>query len=134
MRGVMLALAVAALGGGALAAGAVEDEPIAPDAWRALTTGKTLHYFRDGKLFGREYYRNDDGEVVFRFPDGLCAEGRWAYADGKYCFAYGPDLHCFLHVKRDEDIVVISDEDGDEQMVERIVEQEPLSCAEAIES
>ncbi|WP_340108181.1 hypothetical protein [Pikeienuella sp. HZG-20] len=128
-----MAVIIAALGGGAFAE-ALEDKPIAPDAWRALTTGKTLHYYKDGVLFGREYYRNDDGDVVFRFPDGLCAEGRWAYADGEYCFAYGPDLHCFLHVKRGADIVIISGEDGDEQTVGRIAENEPLSCAEAIES
>lgn len=132
MRGLIFSLAVAALAGAA-AAGA-GDKPISPDAWRALTAGKTLYYYRDGELYGREYYAGDKGDVVFRFPNGLCAEGRWAYAEGKYCFAYGPELHCFQHVKRGDDIVVIGEEDGDEQVVERIAAHEPLTCAPAIDS
>ena len=110
------------------------DEVIGPDEWRALTTGKTLDYHKDGELYGREYYRNDEGEVVFRFPNGQCAEGRWAYAEEKYCFAFGGQLHCFLHIMRDGEIVVISLDDGSEQTVERIADAEPLSCSQGVES
>ena len=107
---------------------------IGPDAWREMTTGKTLHYFKDGELYGKEYYMNDDGEVVFRFPNGMCAEGKWAHADGKYCFAFGddPTLHCFWHVMRDGSIVVIGEADGEEQTVETIEENAPIGCGSAI--
>lgn len=110
------------------------DEPIPPEAWRAMTTGKTVHYYQDGKLFGREYYVNEKGDVVFRFPNGACSEGRWAYAGDKYCFAFDAEVYCFKHVKRGNEIVVISEEDGEEQTVERIVEKEPLSCDYAVDS
>lgn len=120
------------LAAGAAAAGA--DEPIPPDAWKALTTGKTLYYYKDGALYGREYYANDEGDVIFRFPNGACAEGRWAFADGQYCFAFAGELHCFRHVKRGSEIVVIGEADGEEQTVERIVEREPLSCGQALDS
>lgn len=115
-------------------AGAASDEPIGPDEWRALTTGKTLYYHKDGELYGREYYKNEEGDVVFRFPNGQCAEGRWAFAEEKYCFAFGGQLHCFIHILRDGEIVVISLDDGSEQTVEQIAENEPLSCAQGVDS
>lgn len=109
------------------------DAMIEPDAWREMTTGKILHYFKDGELYGREYY-GPDGDVVFRFPSGQCAEGRWAHADGKYCFAFDGDsrLHCFWHVMRDDKIVVIGEADGEEQTVEKIEDGQPLGCGSAI--
>ena len=110
------------------------DAEIDPDAWRALTTGKTLHYFKNGELYGREYYAPDGKSTVFRFPNGLCAEGQWAYAERQYCFAYGGQLHCFKHIQRGEDIVILGLEDGEEQKVEKIVKNEPLSCSEAVNS
>lgn len=132
MKRFKLVLAFMAFAGGALAEPG--DEPIPPEAWRAMTAGKTVHYYQDGKLFGREYYLNEQGDVVFRFPNGVCAEGRWAYADQKYCFAFDAEVYCFRHVKRGDQIVIIAEEDGDEQVVERIVEKEPLSCDSALDS
>ncbi|MEX2520237.1 MAG: hypothetical protein WD969_13005 [Paracoccaceae bacterium] len=132
MRVFLIAAAMALAAGAAVAAS--EDKPIPPEAWRELTTGKTVHYYKDGQPFGREYYINDEGEVVFRFPNGDCAEGRWAFAEGKYCFAFGNQLHCFHHVKRGSEIVVIGDADGEEQTVEQIEEGEPLSCSKAVDS
>ena len=128
MRLLIAALVLAA--GPAVAS----DAEIGPDAWRALTEGKTLHYFKDGKLYGREYYAPDGKSTVFRFPNGLCAEGQWAYADRQYCFAYAGQLHCFKHIKRGDDIVILGLEDGEEQVVEKIAENEPLSCSEAVDS
>jgi len=110
------------------------DAEISPDAWRALTQGKTLHYFKDGELYGREYYAPDGKSTVFRFPNGLCAEGQWAFAERQYCFAYGGQLHCFKHIQRGDDIVILGLDDGEEQKVEKIVENEPLSCGEAVNS
>ena len=119
-----IALAAPALAG---------DAMIEPDAWRDMTTGKTLYYFKDGELYWKEYY-GPDGDVTFRFPSGQCAEGRWAHADGKYCFAFDGDarLHCFWHVMREDKIVVIGEADGEEQTVERIEDAEPIGCGSAI--
>ena len=109
------------------------DAMIEPDAWREMTSGKTLYYFKEGELYGKEYY-GPDGDVTFRFPSGQCAEGRWAHADGKYCFAFDGDtrLHCFWHVMREDKIVVIGEADGEEQTVERIEDGEPMGCGSAI--
>lgn len=118
----------------ALAPAKGADALIGPDAWRALTTGKTLYYYKDGALYGREYYRNEEGDVVFQFPGGQCAEGRWAWAEDLFCFAFENDLHCFRHVMRDGQVVVIGEEDGEEQTVETFAENEPLTCAPGVES
>lgn len=112
--------------------GLAKDAMIGPDAWRELSTGKTLYYFKDGELYGKEYYADDEGNVVFQFPNGQCAEGKWAHAEDKYCFAFGGQLHCFWHVMRDGQIVVIGEADGDEQTVEKIVDGEVLGCGSQI--
>lgn len=123
------ATALGLVSGAALA----KDALIGPDAWREMTTGKTLHYYKDGELYGKEYYPGgDDNTVVFRFPNGLCAEGRWGHSEGKFCFAFGDQLHCFWHVMRDGEIVVIGEEDGEEQTVETIADHEPIGCGSAI--
>lgn len=132
MPRLALALTVLAAFLGATAASAAQDAPIGPDAWRELTTGKTLYYYKDGELYGREYYVNEEGDVVFRFPNGACAEGRWAFAEEKYCYAFEGQLHCFKHVMRDGAIVVIGEADGEEQTVEQIVDDEPLGCGASI--
>ncbi|MEL6794137.1 MAG: hypothetical protein AAFP78_11815 [Pseudomonadota bacterium] len=131
MRYVLAALAICVA---ASASAAGKDAMIGPDAWRELSTGKTLYYFKDGELYGKEYYINDEGDVVFRFPSGVCAEGKWAHSDGRFCFAFdgSPMLHCFWHVMRDDQIVVIGEADGEEQTVEKIVDDEPLGCGSAI--
>ena len=123
LTGLMTLIAVTA---------AAKDALIGPDAWRELSTGKTLYYYKDGELYGKEHYIDDEGNVVFQFPQGQCAEGKWAFSDDKYCFAFGGQLHCFWHVMRDGQIVVIGEADGEEQTVEKIVEGEILGCGSEI--
>lgn len=112
------------------------DAEIGPDAWRALTEGKTLFYYRDGALYGWEYYYPDSVKVEFCSADGVHAVGEWGYSEGTYCFAYFGDLHCFRHVMRDGEIFVIdvnSGDDGaggDEQRVDRIANGGPIPCSE----
>ncbi|MEM7547729.1 MAG: hypothetical protein AAF367_19555 [Pseudomonadota bacterium] len=131
MRNFCLAILTALLATAAFPAYAA-DKMIDPEEWRELSTGKTLYYHKDGELYGKEYYLNDEGDVVFQFPNGQCAEGKWAHADDKYCFAFGGQLHCFWHVMRDGKIIVIGEADGEEQTVEQIVEGEVLGCGAAI--
>ncbi len=107
------------------------DALIGPDAWREMTTGKTLHYYRDGELYGREYYYPDGEKVEFCSADGFHAVGRWAFKDDTYCFAYFGDLHCFRHLLRDGDIFVVDVNDAeDEQKVDHISDGGPLPCTE----
>lgn len=130
MRSLGLAFVIGLVA--AMGHAASKDEIIGPDAWRELSVGKTLYYYKDGELYGKEYYVNPEGDVVFRFPNGVCAEGRWAFADDKYCFLFDGQLHCFWHVMRDGEIVVIGEADGEEQTVEKIVDDEPLGCGASI--
>lgn len=118
---------------------ALADEPVTAEEWRSLTAGKTLYYFKDGELYGREYYPardEDDNRVIFRFPTGECAEGSWEKVDDHFCFSFGSQLHCFSHVRRGDEIIVSGDDgdDGDEQSVGAFHEREPLSCAPAVDS
>lgn len=107
------------------------DALIGPDAWRAMTAGKTLHYYQDGKLHGREYYHPDGEKVEFCSADGIHAVGRWAFSDDTYCFAYFGDLHCFQHVMRDGEIYVVDvNDEVDEQKVDHISTGGPLPCSE----
>lgn len=118
---------------GALAAQAAlaADALIGPDAWRTMTAGKTLHYYRDGALYGREYYYPDGEKVEFCSANGIHAVGRWAHSNDTYCFAYFGDLHCFKHVMRDGEIFVIDVNDAeDEQKVDHISDGGPLPCSE----
>jgi hypothetical protein len=131
MHALRLALITSFLAAAAIP-GQAADALIGPDAWRELSTGKTLYYFKDGELYGKEHYLDDEGNVVFQFPEGQCAEGKWAYAEDKYCFAFGGQLHCFWHVMRDGKIVVIGEADGEEQTVEKIVDSEVLGCGSEI--
>lgn len=107
------------------------DALIGPDAWRAMTANKTLHYYREGKLYGREYYYPDGDKVEFCSADGFHAVGRWAFADDTYCFAYFGDLHCFQHVMREGEIYVVDiNDEEDEQKVDLITDGGPLPCSE----
>ena len=107
------------------------DATIGPDAWREMTEGKTLHYYQDGKLHGREYYYPGGQKVEFCSADGFHAVGRWAFSDDTYCFAYFGDLHCFRHVMRDGEIVVVDVNDSaDEQTVGKITNGGPFPCSE----
>ena len=111
--------------------GGAADALIGPDAWREITSGKTLHYYRDGELYGREYYYPDGNKVEFCSAEGFHAVGRWAFREDTYCFAYFGDLHCFRHVLRDGDIFVIGvDGDEEEQQVDLITDGGPLPCSE----
>lgn len=107
------------------------DALIGPDAWREITAGKTLHYYRDGALYGREYYYPDGDKVEFCSANGVHAVGRWAHKNETYCFAYFGDLHCFKHIMRDGEIFVIDVNNAeDEQKVDHITSGGPLPCSE----
>ena len=111
-----------------------QDALIGPDAWREMVLGKTLYYYKDGELYGREYYAPQGDRVVFSFAEGGCAEGRWAWSGDVFCFAYFGELHCFEHLLRDGAVIVKGVDGGEEQKVEEIVDGEPLSCGESVES
>ncbi|GIX13570.1 MAG: hypothetical protein KatS3mg118_1529 [Paracoccaceae bacterium] len=136
---IRIAVLLAALGCGlasAAPAGA-EDQPIPLEEWRRMTEGRTVYYYVDGQFFGREYYWPGTDMVTFQHASGQCADARWDYADGIYCFHFDRP-HCFAHVRRGERIFVIPRAvplggDETEQEVRRIVAA-PFSCAPGLSS
>ena len=91
MRNLALILS---LSGAAIAASA--ETPISPEAFEALTTGKTFSYGTGGTAYGAEEYL-PNRRVRWSFLDGDCFEGRW-YAEGsQICFIYDgiDDLQCW---------------------------------------
>lgn len=115
-----------------LAEDGYEGEPIAPEEWRSLTGGRTVWYTLNGEHWGREHFFADQDRATFLGADGLCVTAPWTYADGVYCFAYG-GLHCFRHLRRGTDIVVVPLGEGAEQRVERI-DRTPISCEPPLSS
>lgn len=112
------------------------DEPIPFEEWQKLTLGQTVYYTIDGTFFGREYYWPGTDRITFQHASGTCAEAHWTYADGIYCFHFDRP-HCFAHVRRGGQIVIIPQNDGGtdnpEQVVERIAPV-PFSCTPGLTS
>lgn len=71
----------------ALAATASAAETLGPEAFDALTRGRTAIYSLDGAFHGMERHYGDR-RVEWSFADGACFSGRW-YAEGEtICFVY----------------------------------------------
>lgn len=102
---------------------------IAPTEFEELFLGKTVYFvLPDGTPWGREFYAPDGEQTVFVYWDGRCLQGRWAaHERARYCFYYRDEPSCWATFWQGREIVVVSD-DGMRQRVERIVEDEPLSC------
>ncbi len=60
---------------------------VPPAAFEALAEGHTLHFTLDGAPFGAEQYF-PGRRTLWRYADGLCAEGRWWGSGDSVCFAY----------------------------------------------
>lgn len=73
-----------------------EAEPVSPQEFEALATGRTLHFTQDGLPFGAEQYFSGR-RTLWRFFDGSCETGLWQPADDLICFTYdtGPDRQCW---------------------------------------
>ena len=84
----MRRLAPALLALAAAAPGAAE--PVTPEAFEAMSEGRTLHFFRDGAPFGDEQFFTGR-RSLWRFADGTCEPGRWAAEGEQICFVYDSD-------------------------------------------
>ena len=111
------------------AAAPAEDAPVKSlneQEWRAIVSGKTLYYYTQQGLVGREYYPPaSESRVVFVYFDGTCFDGTWSQKDGVYCYEFD-GAHCFKHFQQGERLFV-EGVDGDIQDILRITD-EVLSC------
>jgi hypothetical protein len=73
-----------------LAAPAFAQTPMTADEFDAYATGKTLDYFFEGEVFGREVYL-PGRQVRWAFTADECKLGHW-YGEGDHiCFLYDGD-------------------------------------------
>ena len=108
---------------------AAAEGAIGEAEWRRLTNGNTVHYKMNGRVVGREYY--PPGEYFSIFEDiasGVCYEGPWAFTEGRFCFLYADNFQCFAHIRRGDKIVSKSDDSGREQIIDKILGGDRLSC------
>jgi hypothetical protein len=90
------ALPIAALAA-VVATGAPAQTTVAPEAFEALSEGRTLTFSLGDAFFGAEQYFAGR-RSLWLAGDGTCLEGRW-YAEGEQiCFLYrnDPAPHCWL--------------------------------------
>lgn len=122
-----LALVLVAAAGTAQA-----QDLVTPEAFEAMTLGRTLHFSREGAPFGAERYL-PGRRSLWQFDGGLCVAGTWRVEGGAFCFAYEgePAEHCW-HVRSAGDGLTahLLDEGGETGFVIELdrVDTAPLDC------
>ena len=76
-----------------------QGTPMAPTAFEAYATGKTLAYAQDGLIWGRETYL-PGRRVLWRAVGEDCKAGHWWDGGGTVCFSYddGTTAQCWAFV------------------------------------
>ena len=103
-----------------------------PQAFEAFSTGRTLHFTRDGAPFGAEQYFSGR-RSLWRFADGTCEAGVWWDEGNAVCFRYGEAAppQCWHVLDRPGSFAAVSLEAGSETgfVVElSAIDDTPLSC------
>ncbi|MCF3581157.1 hypothetical protein L2E76_11575 [Planktothrix agardhii 1811] len=73
-----------------LATPAIAQTPMTAEEFEAFATGKTLDYFSDGQVFGREVYL-PGRQVRWAFTAEECKLGHWYPEGEQICFLYDGD-------------------------------------------
>lgn len=82
LAAALLALSVATAGTG--------QTPVSPEAFEAMSEGRTLHFTLQGSPFGSEQYF-PGRRSLWRFADGTCESGTWRADGERICFTYEDD-------------------------------------------
>lgn len=109
-------------------AGAQAQSPIAPEAFEALSEGRTLHFALKGLPYGVEQYF-PGRRTLWRLGDGACEIGRWYPRGEAICFTYEtiPAPSCWRVLQTPEGYAAEALEGGFTLDVERI-DTAPLPC------
>ncbi|MBP7000239.1 hypothetical protein [Amaricoccus sp.] len=81
-RAPLVALLVAAAASPGLA-----ESVVAPDAFEAMSVGRTLHFTLDGQPFGSEQFF-PGRRTLWRYAEEGCQRGVWRAEGAAICFAY----------------------------------------------
>jgi hypothetical protein len=113
-----------------LATPAAAQTPMTADEFAAYATGKTLDYFADGQIFGREVYL-PDRRVRWAFTSEECKLGRW-YGEGAHiCFLYDgdPEPKCWTVWANGDGLAASYITDTPDIAPRKVLEtDEPLAC------
>jgi hypothetical protein len=76
------------------------EGPVSPQAFEAMSVGRTLHFTLEGKPFGAEQYV-PGRRSLWRFADGTCEAGSWRAEGERICFTYerDPEPQCWRMVE-----------------------------------
>ncbi len=116
----------------ALATAARAETPVSPEAFEAMTEGRTLHFRLGGVPFGAEQFL-PGRRTLWRFAEDACEPGRWYGEGDAICFVYEtqPGPICWRFLRDGEDFTAALIEDGAETGfhidLDRI-EASPLAC------
>jgi hypothetical protein len=95
------------------AAPATAQTKLSPEAFEALSEGRTLHFSLDGLPFGSEQFFTGR-RSLWRTPDGQCEAGVWRSEGDVICFEYDgtPEPQCWLFLQEGSDLRAERVEDG----------------------
>jgi hypothetical protein len=76
------------------------EGPVSPQAFEAMSVGRTLHFTLEGKPFGAEQYF-PGRRSLWRFADGTCEAGSWRAEGERIRFTYerDPEPQCWRMVE-----------------------------------
>lgn len=125
-RALLLALSLA------LAAPAAAETVVAPEAFEALSEGRTLRFAIDGKAFGAEQFF-PGRRTLWRFAEGACQHGTWHAEHGLICFVYDdmPAPICWRFLDTGAGYTAALVEDGAETGLRlrlQAIDANPLPC------
>lgn len=124
MRGLLFFLCLAP------ASAMAADQPITPEEFEALVTGKTFSYANSGGAYGAEDYL-ENRRVRWSFLDGECTEGEWYASGDQICFVYEdiPNAQCWHFYLRGGRLTArFQNEPDATELYETSRQDEPLYC------
>jgi len=112
-----------------LVAGAGEA-PLTGGEFEARTTGRTMTYAVDGKVYGTEQYLPGN-RVIWAFEGDDCVRGTWEETAGRICFLYedDPEPACWQFFDDGGRLTARFDGDPEGARLKEVAQSpEPMNC------
>lgn len=108
------------------------ETPLSAAEFEARTTGRTMTYAREGRVWGREQYLSDH-KVIWAFEGEACKYGVWSEAaPGLICFSYDDapqDVECWRFYNRPDGLFAQSELAPEDGMLAAMVESDKgMTC------